>query len=169
MVLRTKEDCGMTTVFKHGLLLGILCEVWTFIMGVSGWYRHPTLLNLFWVVVLIQIGILLWSLRLAALDRTYWGQVGAGTMISLIAAVIIFCGSLLFTSVVFPHYFDEMRSMQIELLRSQGKPEAEIVRLVAETAKTQMPFMTALFGFIGTGVTGLVSSLVIGIFFRKSG
>jgi len=40
--------------------------LWTLVMGVTGWYKHPVLLNMFWVVVLIEIGVLVWGLRQTA-------------------------------------------------------------------------------------------------------
>jgi hypothetical protein len=142
--------------------------MWTFVMGFTGWYKHPTLLNLFFVVILIQIAVLIWGLREAAREgKTYAALVAGGTLMSLIAGVIIFCGSILFTTVVFPSYFDEIRSLGMEMMRSQGMSEADISARVEAEAAIQTPFMQAFFGFLGTVVTGLVASLVIAIFFRK--
>ena len=56
---------GNVTV-KSGIWLGVLCVLWTLVMGVTGWYKHPVLLNMFWVVVLIEIGVLVWGLRQTA-------------------------------------------------------------------------------------------------------
>lgn len=79
--------------------------MWQSVIGLTGGYIHPVLLNLFWVVVLIQVGVMVWGLRQTAAEgRTYGGQVGAGTLMSVFGGVIIFCGSLLFTTVLFPHY-----------------------------------------------------------------
>ena len=47
------------TVFRAGLLLGILVVLWTFVMGFTGWYRHPSLLFLFWLVIPLQVAVLL--------------------------------------------------------------------------------------------------------------
>jgi hypothetical protein len=158
----------MKPVPKAGIVLGVLVAVWTFIMGFTGWYKHPTLLNLFWVVILIQIGVLVWGLRLTALEgRSYWGQVGAGTLMSLVGGVIIFLGSMLFTSVVFPEYFRELRQMGEEVFRAQGMSAADIKTALDNQARTQTPFMQAFSGFIGTVITGFVISLVAGAFLRK--
>ena len=32
---------------KAGIWLGVLVSVWTLLMGVTGWYKHPVMLNLF--------------------------------------------------------------------------------------------------------------------------
>lgn len=68
---------------------------------------------------------------------------------------------------VFPHHFEELRAIQTEMLRTAGKSDAEIVAEIQVSSPVQTPLMQAIFGFIGTVVTGLLASLVIGIFFRK--
>ena len=100
----------MKPIQKAALLLGFTCIAWQLVMGLTGWYLHPILLNLFWLVILIQIAVLVWGLRKTALEgRSYWSQVGAGTLMSVYGGVIIFFGSLLFTIVLFPHYFEDIR------------------------------------------------------------
>ena len=39
----------MGAIIKAGLLMGILVEVWTYIMGFTGWYKEPGMTFLFWV------------------------------------------------------------------------------------------------------------------------
>src|SRR4051812_6875371 len=53
----------MRSILKAGILLGALTVGWTLVMGVTGWYKHPTLLNLFWVVIPLEIAVLVWALR----------------------------------------------------------------------------------------------------------
>jgi hypothetical protein len=157
---------GNVTV-RGGIWLGVLVFLWTLVMGVTGWYKHPTLLNLFWVVVLIEVAVLLWVLRQTAATTEYIGQVGKGTSTAAIAAVIIFCGSLLFTSVLFPNYFEELRTIQTEMMRSAGRTQTEIDAALALGAPMQTPVINALMGAVGTIVTGLLASLIIAIFHRK--
>ncbi|HSN98432.1 MAG TPA: DUF4199 domain-containing protein [Candidatus Nanopelagicales bacterium] len=157
----------MNTILKGAALIGGLCAAWTFVMGFTGWYKHPTLLNAFWLVVPIQIGVLVWALRRTAPDRGYGAQVAAGTLISLLAGVLLFGSSLLFTTVVFPHYFEELQAVHAEMLKAAGKTEAEIATEVQAAAAAQTPFMQAFMGLIGTTLTGLVASLLIAIFARS--
>ena len=139
----------MKAIVKYGLWIGVLCVLWTFVMGFTGWYKHPTLLNLFWLVVVIEIAFLVVGLReSAAAGNRYWQQVAAGTGMAAVAAVIIFCGSFLFTSVVVPEYFGEMQAMDM------SKP-------------LQTPLSNAISGAVGTLATGLVASLVIAAFCRQ--
>lgn len=158
----------MNSTVKAGIVLGILVSAWTYLTGITGWYKDPVLYNLFWVVILIEIGVLIWGLKLTAKEgKTYWPQVGAGTLMALIGGVIIFAGSYFFTSVVFPNYFSEMRTLGEEMLKAQGKAEAEIKSVLDAQAAVQTSFMQALMGFIGTLVTGFVVSLIAGAIWRK--
>lgn len=158
----------MNVIVKVGVVLGLLVSLWTFTMGFTGWYKNPKLVSLFFVVILIQIGVLVWGLKQSAKGaRTYLGIVAGGTLMSLIGGVIIFLGSLLFTFVVFPNYFEEIRSMGVEMMRAQGLAETEITARIQSEARFQTSFMQAFFGFLGAVVTGLLASLVIAAFVRK--
>jgi len=152
---------------KGGIWLGVLVFLWTLVMGVTGWYKHPTLLNLFWVVILIEVAVLLWALRRTAATTEYIGQVGKGLAVSAIGAAIIFCGSLLFTGVLFPSYFEELRAVQTEVMRNSGRTQAEIDAALALGAPMQTPVVNALMGAVGTVITGALASLIIAVFHRK--
>ena len=101
----------MTPTLTAGLLLGVLCGVWTFVMGFTGWYKDPGKTSASLVIVAIEIAVLLWGLGRTAMKegRTYSGQVVAGTLMSIIGGVVIIGFSLLFTNVFFPNYFNDMQ------------------------------------------------------------
>jgi hypothetical protein len=157
----------MSIPIRAGVLLGVLCVVWTFVMGFTGWYKDPVMLNLFFLVILLEIGIVIWALRKTAPSATWGGQIVNGLVLSLVASVIIFAGSLLFTTVAFPNYFTELQSAQAEMLKAQGLSEADIKMQVAAAAAMQTPFINALTGVIGTVVTGAVVAAIAGAFLRK--
>jgi hypothetical protein len=160
----------MQAAVKAGVVLGLLVVAWTFVMGFTGWYKHPTLLNLFWVVIPIQVGVLFWELRkIAGEGRAYGGQIVAGMLSSLIGSVLIFAGSILFTTVAFPRYFEELQTMGRELLRSQGKSEAEIASQMTAAVSMQTPVTQATIGAVGTNLTGLLTSLAVGAVYRRKG
>jgi hypothetical protein len=157
----------MPPILAAGLLIGVLCGIWTFVMGFTGWYKDPVMLNVFFVVILLEIGGLVWGLRKTAAEgRTYGGQIVAGTMMSVIAGVIIMGSSLLFTMVVFPTYFTDLQDAYRQILRQQGKSEAEIAQAVSESVAGATPMGQAVQGFVGTLITGIVSSAVIAIWAR---
>lgn len=157
----------MSVPVKTGVLIGTACVAWTFVMGLTGWYKHPVLLNLFWAVVAIEVGFLVWGLCQTAAANTYWPQVGVGTLASAVAAAIIFCGSVLFTAVVFPHYFMELREIQAQVLTARGQSADQIAATQALAAPFQTPVVNALMGVVGTVITGFVASLVIAAFRHK--
>jgi hypothetical protein len=150
-----------------GLLIGLLCAAWTFVMGFTGWYKDPAMAGAFFLVVLIEVFGLIWGLRRTAAEgRTYSGQVVAGTLMSIIAGVIIVISSLLFTNVVFPEYFEELEAGYHAMLAGQGKSEAEIAAEVQAWSAAQTPMNQAMNGFIGTFVTGVVVSAVAALWIR---
>lgn len=158
----------MNTTLKGGLLIGVLCGLWTFVMGLTGWYKDPVAMLAFYLVIPIQIGVLIVCLRQTAAEgRTYGPQVLAGLLMSFIGGLIIMGTSLLFTTVAYPHYFEELRTAQTQMLVSSGMSEAEAAAQVALTEEFQTPTMQAVFGFIGTLVTGACASLIIAAFVRK--
>jgi hypothetical protein len=137
-------------------------------MGYTGWYKDPAMVNAFFLVIPLQIAVLWWALRKTAAEgQRFGGQLMAGLVISLVAGVIIFAGSYLFTTVLFPGYFDDVAAVSEQVYRSQGKSEAEIQALMESYRKGATPLMNSLTGLIGTVVTGLVASALIGAFVRR--
>jgi Protein of unknown function (DUF4199) len=158
----------MNPVLAAGLLIGVLCAVWTFIMGATGWYKDPVMMRWFFLVIAIEVGGLIWGLRRTAAEgRSYGGQVIAGTMMATIAGVVVICSSLLFTTVVYTDYFAELEAMNVKMLREQGVPESEIDRQVTAERASNTPMGQALLGFTGTLITGIVASALLSIAIRR--
>ena len=89
----------MNPILNTGLLIGGLCAGWMFVCGVTGWYKDPTLNLLFFLVIPIEISGLIWGLRQTAREgRNYSQQIVAGTMMAVIAGVVIVAASLAFTT-----------------------------------------------------------------------
>jgi hypothetical protein len=157
----------MNHIYKTGLLIGVLVAIWTFVMGFTGWYKHPTLQALFWVVVVIQVVLLRSGLKpLAVEGRSFWSLVFDGTRMSIVASVVVFIGSMIFTTVAFPEYFSELGKAYEEMLRAQGKPPDEVKQMVEAAMAAQTPVAQASFGAIGTIVTGFLVSMLLAFFAR---
>lgn len=157
----------MSLTVKTGVLIGVLCAAWTYVMGFTGWFKDPTLQAAFLLVILIEVVLLLWGLRQTAATNTYGRQVVTGTTMAAVAAAIIFVNSLLFTMVVFPNYFSDLEQGYRQILAGQGKSEAEIAEAVAQQQSVQTPFVQAMSGAVGTIVTGVFASLLIAIRYRR--
>ncbi len=158
----------MKSTIKPGIALGLIVVVWMYIIGFAGWYKDAAMMNMFYLVILFQIAVLVWGLRLTAAEgKTYGSQIAAGMLISLIGAAIIFVGSYLFTTVAFPQYFEEIRTVGERVLREQGKSEEEIRTTMELSASMQTPLVNAISGVIGTLMTGVIASAIIAFFVRK--
>lgn len=157
----------MREAIVGGLALGLSVSLWTILMGVTGWYADPVMMNVFFVVVLIQIGILAIVLAKTRLSFGYGRQVAQGVGASAVGAGIIFFSSLLFTTVLFPDYFETLRAVHEAQLAAEGLSADEIAARVEAAAGAQTPITQALSGVAGTLVTGLVVSLILAIFVRQ--
>ena len=161
----------MHPIVAGGLLLGGLCGAWIFTTGFTGLYKDPAITSLFVpIMMVLEVGALIWGLRkTAAMGRTYSGQVVAGTFMAMIGAVIIFCSSLVLTSVLYPNFFVEVNEMSREVMRKAGQSEAQIKASIDAAAAGQTPVMAALFGVLGTMMTGIIASAIIAIWVRAHG
>jgi len=160
----------MNPILSAGLLIGVLCSVWIFVMGFTGWYKDPALANVFFVVIALEIGGLIWGLRKTARQgRTYGGQILAGAMMAIVAGVIIIASSLVYTTIVFPNSIAEVEQMYRARLQQQGRSESEITAAIQGNAASRTPMAQAENGFVATFVTGIVVSAVIAIFVRRKG
>lgn len=158
----------MNPILAAGVLIGVLCAVWTFVMGLTGWYKDPVMAGAFFVVVPIEIAGLVWGLRRTAAEgRTYLAQVVAGTLMAVVAGVIIIVSSLLFTMVAYPDYFAELEAVERQLLEAAGRSPAEIEATIEAERSGKTPMAYAMSGFLGTLITGIVASAVTAVFVRK--
>ncbi len=157
----------MSPTIKAGVVLGLAVEVWTFIVIALGWHKDPMMLMLFYLVIFIQAGVLVWGLRMtAAQGKGYGAQVGAGTLMSAIGAVIIFIGAYLMVTTVFPNYFVEVQEAGRMALSTQGYSEEAIQTQMDAMAPMQTPMANSLTGAVATIITGLIESLIIAAFVK---
>jgi hypothetical protein len=158
----------MTNIVKTGLVLGVLVEIWTYIFGFAGWYLDPSLVNLFYVVVVIQLAVLYWGLKKeAAGGKQYGALLGAGTTMSVVAAVIVFIGSMLFTTVFFPQYFAEVREMARQTMLAQGNSADLVEKTLELAAPMQTPLANAIMGALMTILAGFIFSLFLAVLVRS--
>jgi hypothetical protein len=136
-------------------------------MGFTGWFKDPAMVKMLWMVIPIQLAVLVWGLRQTALEgKSYGGQLGAGTLMSIIGGAILILSAYLYV-VVFPNYYNELREMQIQFLQNQGSSPGEIDAAVETIKAEQTPTVQALFQFVSTVVLGFFASLILAAFIRK--
>jgi hypothetical protein len=146
-----------------GVVLGSVVVAWTYVMGITGWYLDPEMLHLFWGVVLLQVAVLGVLLARTRSGRSYGAQVGAGMVASAVGAVFVFLGSLLFTMVLFPHYFEDLLALQERMMRAEGLPEETLSATLEEARASRTPTGHAFAGFMGTLGVGFIASLALAI------
>jgi Protein of unknown function (DUF4199) len=155
-------------ILAAGLFIGLFCGLWAFVMGFTGWYKHPVLTNAFWAVVIIEIIGLSWGLRQTAKQGRGWAsQVVAGAFMAVIGGVIVMICSLLITTVFFPEYFSETERLIRTVLEQQGKSQAEISAAIESRRAVATPMTQALAAFMGTLVTGVVASALFALVIRR--
>jgi hypothetical protein len=164
---RDKEEI-MKPTLRAGIALGLIVTVWMFAFGVTGLYQNFDLSWIYPVVaILIQIGVLVWGLKMTVLEgRRYGGQLGAGLAISVIGAVIILLASFAFGA-VFPTDFDAVAAYQADQWAEAGMSEEQIEQTLQATGFMRTPAFGPIIGLIGTLVTGLIVSLIAAAAIRK--
>lgn len=150
-----------------GAAMGLLVVAWLFVMGLTGWYRDPERLPLLWVAVALQVAVLVGALWRTRDGAGYRRQVGFGLMSSAVAAVIVFVGSALLTTLAVPSYFDDLQTVRERDLRQTGMAESEIEETLEGIAASQTPTGHAFAGLMGTLGTGFVASGVAAAFLRE--
>ncbi len=157
----------MNPILAAGLLIGVFCGLWTFVMGFTGWYKDPVMMRAFYVVILIHFGGLVWGLRQTARQGRGWAsQVLAGTFMSVIAGVIVLGSSLLFTTVFFPEFFSELERIGRVTMQRQGSTEAEIAAALERSRTWATPMTYAFAGLVTTLFIGIVESSAIALVIR---
>jgi hypothetical protein len=157
----------MKSAVQAGVVLGVTVLVWTLIHGFTGWYKDPAMSQTFWIVIPIQVILMVWMLRKTkALGYAYGQQVMAGVVMSLVAGVIIFAGSYVITTVVFPTYYEDMKAMAERIMVARGLTPDQVQTGLAKQASLNTPLVQSFMGFIGTFVTGLLVSLIGAAFIR---
>jgi hypothetical protein len=164
--MREQRGTRVRTVVVAALWLGAVCGGWTVVMGLTGWYRSPTLNNLMILTIPLQLIALGVGLRKTARDgRRFGGQIAAGVLMTLMGAIVMVACSFVTTRVVIPTYFDDQKVLHRASLVQQGKSDAEIAAALA--AHPNPGVMDYASGeFIMRLVVGGVGSIAIGAFVR---
>ena len=144
---------------KAGIVFGAAVVVWQLIFGFAGMYKNPALAWVFpLIAIAITAGVLFWALKQTAAEgKRYWGLVGTGMVIALIACVLIIGGSLFYTSVLFPDYAELGLAQAAETIEASGVPQ--------DQQEMQMKFAEWLAGPVPQAVSGAVMTLLTSFVF----
>jgi hypothetical protein len=158
----------MKSAIQAGVILGLLVLVWTLVHGFTGWYKDPGMSWTFWMVIPFQVILLVWMLKNTRKQGFGYGQqVLAGLVMSLVAAAIIFAGSYLITTAVFPTYYADVRAMTEQAMTAKGWTPEQIAAAMDKEKGMLTPMGSAAAGFIGTTITGLLAALIASAIIRN--
>ncbi|MBO6575178.1 MAG: DUF4199 domain-containing protein [Rhodothermales bacterium] len=152
---------------RWGLVLGASVFVVTLVFALLGWHKTFSMSFAFLAIAIgLNIVAVVQCLRAYGQNATWGGQVLNGLVVGAVASVLIFAGSLLVTTVIFPEYFAEMAEGYRTAYADMGLSEAEVEDLVAATENTSA-VRSAFDGVVGTMVTSLLVAAIGGIWIRK--
>ena len=158
----------MGVVVKWALILVALIAVLTVFINLTGLHTNPlaaTILAI-GVAIILNVLTLFMALRATASQNTYGGQLLNALMFGLVAGVLIFACSWVFSTYIFPNSISEMVAGFKEWFQQSGLPEdqvqAQIEAMDQITATSQ-----ARNGAIGTLATSLIAGAIIAIFKRR--
>lgn len=157
----------MNVAVKWGLILGIVVAVLGFVFGAAGLHTSPMMAMVFvGLAIVVNIVIVVLGLRESAQMSSWGRQLLNGLVIGVVGAVVIFAGSWIMTSLVFPDYYDDLRQGYLEFFEGVGLPQEQIDAQM-QKLEAATPVSSAMQGAIGTILTSLVVGAIAGIFLRK--
>ena len=150
-----------------GIVLGVLVVIWTAVVIAARWHLDPRTMWLFFMVIPIQVLVMVLAFRTHTHHASYGRQVWNGVVLSFMAAVVVFAGSYVLTTMVFPEYFPQIRAAAENMLMQLGRQPAEIAEEMQRNRAMYDPFANAMSGAVGTVLTGLVLSLILAAFMHR--
>lgn len=153
----------MNVPVRYGLILGIAVSVINLAIPALGLHTSMGISAIFLVVVIaINLAVVILALRQTAADANYGGQVLNGLILGVVGGAIVFVGSWLTTSVVFPNYMAEVAQATRDTMASFGLPAEDIEEQLAGASSVSSAFQGAL----GTVITSVVVAAITAIFKR---
>ena len=150
-----------------GVVLGVLITIWTAVVIMAGWHTDPRMMWLYFGVVPIEVLVLAMALRTHILTAHYGRQLWNGIAVSTVGAILVFAGTYVLTTVVFPQYFPQIRAAAETMLTEMGRTPVEIAEELRRSRASYDPVANALTGAVGVFLCGVILSLVLAVFFRR--
>ncbi len=153
-----------------GVVLAVVVALFSIVFAAAGMHKNPSLAWVFpLVATAVTIGAVVWTLRKTRDEgKGYGGQVLVGIVIAIVAAVLLFVNSYVFTTAIFPNYLDEVRVLQEEQLATQpnlSQQQIDVQRKALDVVLT--PTAQAGLGAIMTVITTGLVTLIAAFFVRK--
>lgn len=163
MIEETHKHGTFKDSFTHGILMGLALIAVSLILHLLDLSREP------WAIVpsvvvmwtLITLGLL--QIRNRKLDGfiSYGKALGTGTLLSLVAAMLLAIYTYIFLEFIDPGFIDSIMEKAYNDMQAQGSSEAEIDMAMKITEGFTNPFVMAFTGIFTNVLLGFLGSLII--------
>lgn len=165
---------------RYGLVLGFIVAAFGFVLAMTDLHTHAAApMGFVIAATILNVVIVVLATQRSAPNSNWGRQVLNGLVLGVVAAVIVFLGSWVMTTVVFPDYYAEyfaaIRDRALEAGMSGGALEPgdgggsgiaadpELQTLVPPGTAV----MSASSGAVGTIITSIVVAAIAGYFKRS--
>lgn len=101
-------------------------------------------------------------------DFGYGRALGAGVMITLVAAVLGVVFGYIYNQIINPHFMEVQTEARHIAMEAKNVPAAQIEQFDQMTEKFNTPVMQAVFGFAISMILGTIISLITSIFVKRA-
>lgn len=155
----------------NGLILGLIGIIYTLVMYYLDLMFNKTQGYVYFVLEIIILYLLIKSYRDNFLHgyMTYGQAIGAGMVIIVYYAILTAIFTYILYAIIDTGLIDKQMAAAEELMMKKGYPQSQIDAGMAVQKKLMKPELMAPFSILGTVLSGLIISLIVGIFVRKEG
>jgi hypothetical protein len=155
----------------NGIILGLIGVFYSLVMYFLDLSLNSAQGYIFMVIQLIVLYFLVKSYRDNFLhgSMTYGQALGAGIVICLYYAIIFAIFYYFLTAIIDPDLLNKQMAASEEMMLKRGMSEAQIEAGRQFQGKIMKPEIMAPFSILSNMFSGLIISLLIGIFVRKEG
>jgi hypothetical protein len=155
----------------NGIILGLIAVIYTLIMYYLDLTFNKVQGYAFFGIEIIILYFLLKTYRNNYLHgyMTYGQAIGAGMVIFVYVAVISAIFTYILYAIIDPGLIEKQLAAAEEIMLKKGLPQAQIDAGLAVQQKIMKPGIMAPMSIFGTLISGLIISLITGIFVRREG
>ena len=168
----------MKTYLTYGFYMALGGALLILLLFFLGLHSDPAKLSTAqWVQGIVGLGISVACIVLGTKARRaevpateefgYGSAFGAGVMIVLFAALFGIGTTLLYSTVINPHFTEVIQQAQADKLEAKGVPADKIEQIQKMTATMMKPAVQAIFGFVVGMIFGTIVSRITAAFLKR--
>jgi hypothetical protein len=168
--METTEKSPLNTGMKYGLYTGMGMIIYSIIFYILGIMPDGAwqLLSYLILIAGIFFGMKYHRDQESGGFMSYGRAFGVGALVSVFCAVIASIYNFIFFAIIDPSYMEKIFQMQEEKLIRQGQSEEQIEMAMKMMRDWSSPAMTAVFGFVGFTIAGIILALIIAAIVKKN-